>query len=391
MAYKLDPEFQRYATPLQWEKLKAVEEHGSERAAAGALGIAKSNISTAKAAVLKKAAQHGYAPDHDMIHSAPEGFMVIGTSTLYDHQTGDAKIQWVKTKADDRQTELARQAAIDAVMEDVPRATISVKKRHYVETALLNQYTITDFHLGMLCWGEECGEDYDTAIAEKMLTDWFSSAIEQAPKAERAVLCQLGDFLHWDGMDAVTPASGHLLDADGRFQKIVRVAIRVLRTVVDMMRVKYPKVHIIMADANHDPASGIWLREMFAVMYEKDESVTVDTSPDTYYCVEHGQTGLFYHHGHKNTAKNVAPVFTQKFREVFGRTKHCYGHTGHLHHLKEDESNNLMVIHQHRTLAAKDAYSSRGGWHSGRAANVITYHKDFGEVGRITLSPDMFK
>ena len=37
---------------------------------------------------------------------------------------------------------------------------------------------------------------------------------------------------------------------------------------------------------------------------------------------------------------------------------------------------------------APDAYR-RGRWISGRDAKVITYHKDFGEVGRITVSYDM--
>ena len=50
-----------------------------------------------------------------------------------------------------------------------------------------------------------------------------------------------------------------------------------------------------------------------------------------------------------------------------------------------------MIIEQHRTLAAKDAYASRGGWSSGRDSKVITYHKEFGEVGRLTINIDMLK
>ena len=50
-----------------------------------------------------------------------------------------------------------------------------------------------------------------------------------------------------------------------------------------------------------------------------------------------------------------------------------------------------MVVEQHRTLAAKDAYAARGGWFSGRSANVITYHKQYGEVSRQSISPEMLK
>jgi len=48
-----------------------------------------------------------------------------------------------------------------------------------------------------------------------------------------------------------------------------------------------------------------------------------------------------------------------------------------------------MIVEQHRTLAANDAYASRGGWLSGRSASVITYSKKFGEVSRLTISPEM--
>jgi hypothetical protein len=114
--------------------------------------------------------------------------------------------------------------------------------------------------------------------------------------------------------------------------------------------------------------------------------VTVDTSPDPYYCVEHGLTSLFFHHGHKRRPQEIDDVFAAKFRDVFGRTKYSYAHMGHLHHAALKESP-LMVVEQHRTLAAADAYASRGGWLSGRDAPVITYSKQYGQVGRVVLSP----
>ena len=69
---------------------------------------------------------------------------------------------------------------------------------------------------------------------------------------QHVITTQLGDMLHWDGLEAVTPASKHLLDADTRFQKIVRIAIRVIRQVIQMLLKKHNHVHVIMADANHE-------------------------------------------------------------------------------------------------------------------------------------------
>lgn len=328
----------------------------------------------------------GYDPDHDLTKPVPEGQALKGVSTLYDDQ-GNVKIQWVKSQTNGIDIKNTMQAVFDGLVESLPRAK-PVQRPIVDASPLLNCYVITDFHLGMLAWHEEAGADWDIDIAEQLLVAWFAAAIKASPKAEKAVLAQLGDFLHWDGMDAVTPASKHLLDADTRFQKLVRVAIRVLRKIIEMLLRKYPTVHIIAAEGNHDPASSIWLREWLSAFYENEPRVTVDLSPDPYYCVEHGLTSLFFHHGHKRKPTNVDTVFTAKFRDVFGRTKFSYAHMGHLHHIEVKETS-LMVVEQHRTLASPDAYASRGGWMSGRDAQVITYHAERGEVARQRISAEM--
>ena len=317
----------------------------------------------------------------------PPGQRIKGTSTLVDMRTGETVMEWVKTTEDAARQEAAFKAAVAAFAEKIPREKPRPAPTR-TAAPLLNCYVITDYHLGMLAWGEETGADWDTDIAERLLVQWFELAIAQAPAAEHGVFAQLGDFMHWDGMDAVTPTSKHLLDADTRFQKLVRVAIRVVRRVIGMLLAKHQRVTVICAEGNHDPASSIWLREWLAATYENEPRIRVDTSPDPYYCVEHGATALFFHHGHKRRTTNIDTVFASKFREVFGRTRHAYAHMGHLHHVDVKETN-LMVIEQHRTLAAPDAYASRGGWMSGRDAKVITYHATHGKVGEVIISPAM--
>lgn len=353
--------------------------------AAELLGLHERNMYIHKA----RFARQGWSPEHDMVHTVPDGFRLRGTSTLYKEGVKAPVLQWVKSTADHERQRVLMEAAIAAMGEELPRMEFAPAPVA-CNADLLNCYVLTDYHLGLLSWHEETGADYDLSIAEHQLVAWFSAAIRMAPDAEVGVFAQLGDYLHWDGLDAVTPASKHLLDADTRFQKLVRVAIRVTRRVVDMLLAKHQKVHVLMAEGNHDTASSIWLREWFSAIYENEPRITVDRSPDPYYCVEHGQTSLFFHHGHKKKPAAVSDVFVAKFRDVFGRTQHSYAHLGHLHHVDIKE-NNLMIVEQHRTLAAPDAYASRGGWISGRDAKVITYHKAYGEVGRLTINSDMLK
>lgn len=357
------------------EIIDALLEHGSNRKAADALGLNIRTVERRRATLALK----GWSPEHDMTRRVPDGFKVKGTSTLY-RDDGTIAAQWVKSSADrERQAEMLREVVAAACDEIKPRKPQKAPKQS--PDGLLNTYIVTDYHLGMLAWGEETGADWDTEIAESMLVGWFAQALAEAPDAETGVFAQLGDFLHWDGWDAVTPASKHLLDADTRFPKIVRVAIRSIRQVIDMMLAKHSRVVVIMAEGNHDPATSVFMRETFSAIYSQEPRVEVDVRPDPYYAVEWGKTLLLFHHGHKRKPSNIDTVFVSKFREAFGRTSYAYAHMGHMHHIDQKETN-LMVVEQHRTLAAPDAYASRGGWMSGRDAQVITYCKEYGERAR---------
>lgn len=333
-------------------------------------------------------AKQGWSPEHGLNTQYPEGFK-MGKVTIQRNAAGDIERTWERMCEDQEKQLIAMQAAIEAMGEEIPRAEPS-PFFGAVDSELLNCFVITDYHMGMLSWHEETQVDWDLRKAEDLIVRWFAQAIQQAPEAETGLFAQISDFLHFDGMEALTPASKHLLDVDTRFAKVVRSAIRVLRQIIDMLLAKHKQVHVIMADANHDPVSQIWLREWFAVLYENEPRITVDRSPSPYNAYEFGKTALFFHHGHKRKVTNVSEVFAAQFREMFGRTKHAYAHLGHLHHVDVKE-NNLMIVEQHRTLAPADAYAARGGWLTGRDAKVITYHKQFGEVGRITVSPDMLK
>jgi len=377
-------------TPRQTEILTAVvEADDSTGIAAVTLGISVRNVQIAIARVKRYAESKGVDHDRGLNIGVAPGLGHAGTSTLYDEE-GNVKIQWVKTKANSEQQEALFAEYVEALKEEIPRES-TVQPPEVVSERLLNCYTISDYHLGSLSWHEETrGDDWDTDIAEDMLVRWFQTAIQQAPDAKIGLLAQLGDFLHFDGLTAVTPSSGHILDTDTRFQKIVRVAIRALRRIVRMLLEKHEIVHIIMAEGNHDLAASAWLRELLFALYEDEPRITVDRSAFPYYAYEHGKTSLFFHHGHKRKAETLPAVFAAQFRELYGRTEHAYAHVGHLHHDKLIEST-LMTTEQHRTIAAPDAYGATGGWLSGRGAKVITYDTQFGEVGRITISPDMVK
>ena len=374
------------ATPVQLAVYTQAEGGKTIEQIAGETGVSVRNVQDTLTRLRKNLARRGWSPESGMVHPVAPGQFVKGVSTLYDEQ--GQRLQWVKTDTDKQiQYELA-QEALRALCDEIEPVDPVPAPESKLPEDLCNLFVVTDYHLGMQAWGEETRDaDWDTSIAERLLVAWFKAAIERMPDAQTAVFAQLGDFLHWDGLDSVTPMSGHILDADTRFQKLVRVAIRALRQCTEILLRKHEHVHLIMAEGNHDMASSVWLREMFSAFYELEPRVTVDLSPDPYYVHQHGNTGLYFHHGHKRKTRELDRVFAAKFREIYGQCEHNYGHSGHYHFDKQETS--LMTIEQHRTLAASDAYASRGGWLSGRGAKGITYHSRYGEVGRVIITPEM--
>jgi hypothetical protein len=109
-------------------------------------------------------------------------------------------------------------------------------------------------------------------------------------------------------------------------------------------------------------------------------------SPNPYTVHQHGKTLLGFYHGHLAKLTSLGELFSAQFREQWGQCPYVYIHTGHKHHVKEEERSGCKII-QHPTLAAPDAYAARGGWLSKRQATSMTYSRTTGEVARGIFVP----
>tara|TARA_R110002167_G_scaffold366416_2_gene596402 strand:+ start:10339 stop:11529 length:1191 start_codon:yes stop_codon:yes gene_type:complete len=380
-----------YASDRQREQVNAVISEGTQAKAAKKLGI---NIRTLE----RNLQSLRQTASKDMVSSLselglPDGCTTEKISVNLD-ANGKPKQVWVKGKKDPAVTMLMFQKTIDIWLEHIKptrkkTASHKTKAEKRDTKDLMNVYTISDFHLGMLAWHKEGGDDWDLEKAKKILISAFKEMILRSPKSDSCIINQLGDLLHSDGFLPVTPLSGHVLDQDTRFDKLIETALELMIEIIELCLDRHEKVHLICAEGNHDITSSKWLRHAFNKMYSKEPRVSVDTNPQPFYIFEHGRTLLGFHHGHKvRNASRLVSVFSSdpKYRPAWGRSVNTYIHTGHLHSEKREDVSGALVV-QHPTLAARDAYASSNGYNSMRGCIAFTYHKEFGEVSSVNIKP----
>jgi hypothetical protein len=378
-----------YATDRQKEILLAIESEGSERKAAIKIGITKSTIHSSKKAVEQKAALMGYSPKHNLVHPVPEGFKLKGASTMYDMATGQPKIQWVKSTIDSERQEEIFKEALQGMTDALPKE-IPIKQPTNTDSNLAACYPVGDHHFGMLAWHDEVGQDYDIAIAETLLNGAINHLVDASPSCDNALIVLLGDFMHYDSFEAVTPAHKNLLDADGRFPKMVRAAIKTIRYMIAKCLSKHQSVHVIVEIGNHDPSSSIFLTECLHNIYENEPRITIDRSPSHYHYWRFGKCLIGTHHGDKAKHEKLPMIMAVDRASDWGDTEFRYWWTGHIHN---DTVKDFAGVRceSFRVLCPADAYASNAGYRTGRDMKSIILHKEYGEVARNIVNPKMLE
>ncbi len=389
MVYTLDPNLKDFATDKQWQYLLALQEYGSDRKAAAAVGVGKTSIVRARTAVALKAAKAGYSPEHDMVHRSAPGFAVKGTSTLYD-EDGVVRSQWVKTDRDKEQQEAAMVAVLEGMAADLPKLPPRPAPKQKYNDQLMSVIPFGDPHFGMYAWAEEAGEDFDADIAKRDLCAAVDYLVSQSPSSRRCVILNLGDFFHADNTAGMTARSGNVLDMDTRLPRVIRIGVSAIRQAIESALTKHEVVEVICAIGNHDEVLSMALAIMLANVYENEPRVIIHDQPTPRHYIEHGKVLIGVTHGDRTKDRDLPGIMATEKPEAWGRTKQRYFYRGHLHH-DTVETFNGCVVEQFSTLAPNDAWHNAGGYLTDRNMKLIVHHKDYGEVARSVCSIAMLR
>ena len=404
--YRPTERFSHITDEQAMEAIRAYERTGSHRRAAEVLNISPEAVrrrilrASERGLIGYKPVMHGFKvtrssttldahgnvraqhvqqkPDVGDEFEVPLGQTIKGVSALVDAE-GRIVNQWVKTREETATADLV--AALKTAFSEYDGHAKLIPPPKVADADLLSVYPIADQHNGLLAWGKETGENYDLKIGAARLRSCMSRLVTQSPPSAHAIIVNLGDYSHLDDSKNVTPSSGHTLDVDSRYFKILTAGVKLMQDCIELTLQRHQHVTVRNIPGNHDPHASIALTVALSAFYSANPRVTVDDTPGDWFFHRFGATLMAATHGHKAKADRMAMTMAVRCREEWGATRYHWCLSGHIHHEVTKEVGDVRC-ESFQSLAANDAYSAGAGFVAGKSLVSITLHREDGEIGR---------
>lgn len=306
------------------------------------------------------------------------GFELRGYSQLTKTQAGEPI--WLKTRKAERDYWEGIKSALEKVrpVERIPAPpTLS-------DSDVIPWLQIGDGHIGMQSWEDETHANYDISIAKQEYMACTGGLISEAPKSQRLVVHDLGDGTHYENYRAMTEASGHPVDFDTRFPKMIEAYIDITCHTIDRALERAATVDCIFNQGNHSRTNDIWIAELVRRLYGKTGRVNVLQNRNAYIAYRMGKTLVGIQHGDKVKPEKFRDVMSTDYAADWGETEFRYLDGGHVHHSQRKELGGC-VFESWNNLAPRDKYAHDGGWRSKQCMSVVLRSRTYGEVGRSTM------
>ena len=353
------------------EAARLVAEHGSVYFASKASGIPEATLRRRYCAAKVDPA-------------IADSMAAVGTNMV-------PQLAWAKTKSEDGTSysvllKPAQEDILDRIAEAFTSIPVAepVRAPEYSDADLLAVYPLADVHMGMMAWGRETGEDYDTNIAAERVREWVGRCVASSPPAKTAVILDVGDLTHADDQTNQTPRSKHQLDTDTRHFRTLETAIVAMAAAIELALGKHETVIVRILPGNHDPHAYLAVMFALAERYRNEDRVTVIKDPSEFFVMEWGKVMLAAHHGDKARAQRMVLWLADEHPEVWGRTRHRFLFTGHLHHHKSEDIGGV-TWEQLRAVTARDAFAASHAYTARAQLQGITYHRERGEIQRVKV------
>jgi hypothetical protein len=376
----IDPALLDYCTDRQREILEAIVSEGGFAAAARVIGCDRTYPDKVHRDVKKKAARQGYAPGHFQAGTAPGYHM--GKVTI-QRANGAVERVWERQHPIEEQYYSKIAEAIEALRVSPVRLKIPEPPAN-LDGDIIPWLQIGDAHIGMLACEEETGANFNISIGEKELCVAAAHLIDRAPCSKRFVVSDLGDGTHYENFKAMTEASGHSVDFDTRYWKMIDAYIRITLFIIDHALSRHESVDYIVSQGNHSRTNDIWIAALVKVAYRNTNRVNVLSNRSGIIAYRMGKTFVMIHHGDKMKPETLRQVMAEDYAVDWGETTFRYIDGGHVHHSQRKELTGA-IFESWNNLAPRDKYANDGGWRSKQAMSVVLRSRTYGELDRFKL------
>ena len=309
--------------------------------------------------------------------AVPDGHVVRGVSALVDRD--DRVInKWVKTKVDGDSVDWVE--VFKTAFAEYEGRAAAIPAPTLYDPDFLNLFPANDWHINMLAWRREVGENWDLHIAERVIGDAIDACVSRTRSGGIGIVLGGGDLMHNDDNTNRTAKSHNVLDADGRHAKGIEVAQRLKVRMIDRVLETHNRVVVRVLAGNHDEQSSTAIAHFLKAWYRNEPRIEVDTDQSLYWYYQFGKVMLAATHGHTVKLKDMPSIMAHRRPEIWGDTKFRYAHGFHIHHKEKIATEGEGVIcESHQAPIPQDGWHYGCGYLSGRSVKSITYHKDLGE------------
>jgi hypothetical protein len=287
---------------------------------------------------------------------------------------------WLRRKVkqlDQKSFEFLKDVISSCKWKPAKRPDKRVEGEHMLEVSLF------DAHFGKLCWEQETGTDYDTAIADRYFLNAVDDLLaDNGDLSLEKILFPVGqDFFNVDNLRRET-TSGTPQDVDDRYHRVFAKGFAAVVAAIERCR-KMAPVEIVFIEGNHDTLAGWHLAFSIAQLYKDAKDITVDYGPQSRKYRKYGKTLLGFTHGDGEKPSDRTTLMAREASEHWHGCDFYEWHTGHFHAEKKLQQagteTNGIVERVLPSLSGTDRWHAKKGFSLNRqAAMAFAYHKENG-------------
>lgn len=241
-----------------------------------------------------------------------------------------------------------------------------------------------DIHIGKLCSSFETGEDYNQQIAVQRVREGLTGIIQKSHgwNIDKIIFVAGNDILHTDTPRRTT-TSGTPQDTDGMWYDNFLTAKKLLVEIIETLMM-IADVEVVYNPSNHDYMSGFMLLDSITSWFKDSKNVTfkADMSHRKYSVYGKNLIGTTHMDGAKVT--DLPMLMAHEASEYWHECKHRYIFGHHVHH-KSGKDYMSVNVETLRSPSGTDSWHHRNGFeHSPKAVEAFIFHKEHGQVARLT-------